>query len=387
MAGDRILTTHAGSLPRSRALTEIHLARARGDAIDEDAFARTTAAATEEVVARQIEIGLDVVNDGELGREGFFTYVRHRMSGFSGRSRRPIMADLVRHPDYVEQFVRGVGSRESVSLMDAPQATSEVRYLSTDQVDAECERLQKQLSHHKGHYVDAFVSSPSPGIVAAAMENAYYDDLETYVQAVGRALRSEYEAVDKAGFLLQIDAPDLALERHTLFQDKPLSEFLAFVHLVVDSINEALSGLPPERVRLHVCWGNYEAPHDLDVPLADIWDEVSRVHAGAFVLALANPRHAHEYRVLAGAGLPAGTQVIPGVIDTTTNYVEHPETVADRIELVVKAVGDPHRVLAGTDCGFETSAGFVSVAPSVAWAKLASLVEGAALASKRLFGA
>ena len=219
------------------------------------------------------------------------------------------------------------------------------------------------------------------------MENEYYDDLESYVQDVARALRTEYECVVKAGFLLQIDAPDLALERHTLFQDKPLAEFLHFARMVVDAVNEALQGVPKERVRLHVCWGNYEAPHDLDVPLFEIWEEVSRVRAGTFLLSMANPRHAHEFRVLERDGLPEGACVVPGVIDTTTNYVEHPEVVADGIERVARAVGDPARVMAGTDCGFETAAGFVSVAPSVAWAKLGALVEGAALASRRLFGA
>jgi 5-methyltetrahydropteroyltriglutamate--homocysteine methyltransferase len=386
MAASRVLTTHAGSLPRSRRLTEFHVARASGDVVDEEELARAADAAAEEVVARQIELGLDVVNDGEMGRESFFTYVRHRMSGFSGESSRPPMADIVHYADFVEQFVRGAGGRESVSLMGAPMATGKVEYGSSAAIEAECARLERLLSRHQGRYADAFVSAPSPGIVAAAMQNAYYDDLESYVEALGSALRTEYETVAKAGFLLQIDAPDLALERHTLFQDKPLSEFLAFVRVVVAAINEAISGLPQERVRLHVCWGNYEAPHDLDVPLFEIWEEVSRVRAGAFLLSLANPRHAHEYRVLEREGLPDGAVVVPGVIDTTTNYVEHPEAVADRIERVARAVGDPGRVLAGTDCGFETAAGFVSVAPSVCWAKLGSLVEGAALASTRLFG-
>ena len=385
--GNRILTTHAGSLPRPRVLTNLHLARARGEPVDEADFLRAADAAAEEVLARQIELGLDVVNDGEMGRESFFTYVRHRMSGFSGESSRPPMADFVRYPDFVERFVRGAGGRESVSLMGAPKATGEVSYGATDAIEMECARLERLLLQHPGSYSDAFVSSPSPGIVAAAMQNEHYDDLESYVRAVGKALRTEYEVVAKAGLLLQIDAPDLALERHTLFQDKPLSEFLAFTRVVVDAINEALQAVPRQRVRLHVCWGNYEAPHDLDVPLFEIWEEVSRVHAGAFLLSLANPRHGHEHRVLEREGLPEGAIVVPGVIDTTTNYVEHPELVADRIERVARSVGDPTRLLAGTDCGFETAAGFVSVAPSVAWAKLGSLVEGAALASNRLFGA
>jgi 5-methyltetrahydropteroyltriglutamate--homocysteine methyltransferase len=237
---------------------------------------------------------------------------------------------------------------------------------------------------HRGAYRDAFVSAPSPGIVAAAMQNAYYDDLSAYVQALSRALSVEYRAIVERGFLLQIDAPDLALERHTLFQDEPLSAFLDFVRIVVRATNEALGDIPPERVRLHVCWGNYEGAHDLDVPLEDIWPEVEKIHAGAFLLSMANPRHAHEYRLFEDGRLPESVTLIPGVIDTTTNYVEHPETVADRIERVVAAVGDPSRVVAGTDCGFETSAGVSMVAADIVWEKLKSLVAGARIASARL---
>lgn len=385
-SSDRILTTHAGSLPRPRALTELHLARARGDAVAEEDLRRAADAAAEEALARQLEIGLDVVNDGEMGRESFFTYVRHRMTGFSGESRRPPMADIVHYADFIEQFMRGPGGRESVSLMSAPRATGEVRYGSTDAIEAECERLRRLLDAQGGRVAQAFVSAPSPGIVAAAMQNDWYPDLQSYLDAVARALRTEYEVISKAGFLLQIDAPDLALERHTLFQDRPLKEFLEFVHIVVGALEVALDGIPRERIRLHVCWGNYEAPHDLDVPLAEIWNELCHLPVGALLLSMANPRHEHEYKVLEGNELPEGVCVVPGVIDTTTNYVEHPETVADRIERVARAVGDPRRVMAGTDCGFETAAGFVSVAPSVAWAKLRSLVEGAELASRRLFG-
>jgi 5-methyltetrahydropteroyltriglutamate--homocysteine methyltransferase len=386
MAEQRILTTHAGSLPRPPELRALLIRRSKGEAVDGGELARAADAAAEEVVAHQLDLGLDVVNDGEMGRESFFTYVRHRMTGFSGESSRPAMADLLRYPGYVELFLHGPGGRESVTLMRAPKATAEVRYLASDAIDAECARLRRLLDPHEGRYADAFVSSPSPGIVAAAMENAHYDDLESYVRAVAGALRTEYRAVTKAGFLLQIDAPDLALERHTLFQDKPVSEFLAFVRIVIDAIDGALDGIPRERVRLHVCWGNYEAPHDLDVPLETIWPELSRLRVGALLLSLANPRHAHEYHLFERVELPPGLRLVPGVVDTTTNYVEHPEVVADRLCLLARALGDPGRILAGTDCGFETSAGFQSVAPEVAWAKLRTLAEGAAIASGRLFG-
>jgi 5-methyltetrahydropteroyltriglutamate--homocysteine methyltransferase len=207
------------------------------------------------------------------------------------------------------------------------------------------------------------------------------------VNALGEALQVEYAAIANAGFILQIDAPDLALERHTMFQDKPLAEFLGFVRMVVTAINKALNGIPREQVRLHVCWGNYEGPHDLDVPLADIWPEVSQINAAAVMLSMANPRHAHEYRLFADPGFLGPDRVlIPGVIDTTTNYVEHPEVVADRIERIVQTVGDPQRIIAGTDCGFETAAGSKMVIEGVVWSKLRSLAEGAAIASKRIFG-
>ena len=225
------------------------------------------------------------------------------------------------------------------------------------------------------------MTAPSPGIIAAAMNNDYYADTAAYVDALAAALRVEYETISEAGFTLQIDAPDLALERHTSFADKPLSEFLEFMELVIAAINEALINVPRDRVRLHVCWGNYEGPHDHDVPLADIYEELIRIRAGALMLSMANPRHAHEYHCFEERRLPDHLGLIAGVIDTTTNYVEHPEAVADRLILAARAVGDPDRVMAGTDCGFETSTGVSFVAEDVAWAKLGSLCEGAAIAS------
>jgi 5-methyltetrahydropteroyltriglutamate--homocysteine methyltransferase len=385
-SSDRILTTHAGSLPRPEELTALHVRRAAGEAIGEAEFDTAVEEATRDVIAAQLEAGLDIVNNGEAGRESFFTYVQHRMTGFGEASNRPIMADLTRYPGYLKQLAERSAGTESINLLTAPKAVGEVRYAGSPAIEAECAQLQRLLEPHRGRFGEAFVSSPSPGIVAAAMENAYYDDLESYVAALAAALRTEYQVIVQAGFVLQIDAPDLAMERHTLFQDKPLSDFLDFVRVVVAAINDALGGLARERVRLHVCWGNYEAAHDLDVPLADIWPEISRVHAGGFLLSMANPRHAHEYHLFDKGSLPRDALLVPGVVDTTTNYVEHPEAVADRIELAARAVGDQRQIIAGTDCGFETAAGFVSVAPDIAWAKLRALSEGAALASKRLLG-
>ena len=337
------------------------------------------------MVARQADAGIDIGNDGEAPRESFFTFVQHRMSGFGGRSERPLMADLARYP----AFFRSLNSRlpaGSVSLLAAPRAVQAVVHRGGGEAALECAQLKAALAKAGDPFVDAFMTAPSPGIIAAAMQNAHYETLGDYVDALGKALAHDYRAILDAGLLLQIDAPDLAMERHTLFADKPLSEFLDFVKLVGAAINRALAGAPTDRVRLHVCWGNYEGPHDLDVALDDIWPEVSRIRAGGFLISMANPRHAHEVCCFEAGALPAAATLIAGVIDTTTNYVEHPKVVAMRIEAAAKAVGDPERVMAGTDCGFETSAGFQAVAEDVCWAKLKSLSEGAKLASARIFG-
>lgn len=385
-ASERILTTHAGSLPRPRALVALHKADFEGQAVDASGMARVVEEATRAVLARQLEVGLDIVNNGEVGRESFFTYVRHRMTGFGGSGTRPIMADLLRYPGSLERRRQALGSDERVDLLRAPQAIGDVRYVNAEPIQQETSQLRRLLSEAGGRAEQAFVSAPSPGIIAAAMQDAHYDDLPAYVNAVADALREEYQAIAAAGFILQIDAPDLALERHTLFQDKPLDDFLTFVRVVVAAINRALEGIPREQVRLHVCWGNYEGPHDSDVPLEDIWPDVSQIHTGAFMLSMANPRHAHEYRLFQDPAFLGDRVLIPGVIETTTNYIEHPEVVADRLQRIAEAMGDPRRIIAGTDCGFETAAGSKIVVEEVVWAKLRSLSEGAAIASKRLFG-
>ena len=386
-SNDRILTTHAGSLPRSPELQALHARRFAGEPIDEAALEAISEAATQDAIARQIGVGLDVVNNGEVGRESFFTYVQHRMTGFGGTSQRPVMGDVTRYPGFFQWLTRVALRPERVNLLEAPKAIGPVAYRDRAAIDDECTRFASALAPHQGRYVEAFVSSPSPGIVASAMQNEHYPDLPTYVGAVAAALRHEYQAIVEHGFVLQIDAPDLAMERHTLFQDRPLEDFLEFVRVVIAGINQSLEGLPSDRVRLHVCWGNYEGPHDLDVPLEEIWAELRRARVGGVLLSMANPRHEHEWRVFEDGSLPDGWLLVPGVIDTTTNYVEHPRAVADRIERVARVVGDPTRVLAGTDCGFETASGLGTVAQDVVWQKLRSLVEGAAIASGRLFGA
>jgi 5-methyltetrahydropteroyltriglutamate--homocysteine methyltransferase len=379
----RILTTHAGSLPRPTALTEMLVRQSRREDVDAGALAAAVRDATRHVVARQLEAGIDVGNDGEQGRESFFTYVQHRMTGFGGVGQRPVMRDIVHYPTFVALRAPAF-ARTMVNLLAAPQAVADVRYADRAPLERACAEYRAALADAPGGFVESFVTAPSPGIVAAAMTNAYYPRLEDYVRAVGAALRTEYEYIAEQGFVLQIDAPDLAMERHTSFADRPLAEFLAFVDLTVAVIAEALAAVPRDRVRLHVCWGNYEAPHCFDVPLDDILPRLYAAPVGALVLSMANPRHAHEHRCLARYPLPADMVLVAGVIDPTTNYVEHPEVVADRIEIAARAVGDPHRVIAGTDCGFEVAAGLGEVAEEVVWEKLRALRAGADIATKRL---
>lgn len=381
----RILTTHAGSLPRPKTLVHMLAAKAGGEEVNEAALEREVEAASAGVIAKQVESGIDIINDGEAGRESFFTYVRARMTGFAGQGARKIMQDITMYPSFLQHMLSIMAARENVSLMAPPQAVGDVAYKDDHAIKAECARLKRLAAAYKPAGV--FMTAASPGIVAAAMENKHYGSLADYVAAVGRALKVEYRAIVESGFTLQIDAPDLAMERHTLFSDRPLDEFLAFSRAVVAAINSAIEGLPRERVRLHVCWGNYNGPHECDEPIESLWPVLETAKVGAYVISLANPRHEHEIAFFRGGKLPKSATLIAGVIDTTTNYVEHPRVVADRLVRAAEAVGDPTRVIAGTDCGFETSAGYVNVAEEVVWAKLRALSEGAALASKQLFGA
>ena len=374
----RLLTTHAGSLPRPPALAELHGRRSRGEPVDPDELRRTVEAATATAMAAQTDVGIDIGNDGEQARESFVTYVQHRMSGFGGTSQRHLMSDLLDHPDFIELALPR-RDRMKVSLMAAPAAVGEVTYRDGTELEAECARLAD------APFGQTFMTAASPGIVAATMENRYYGSQADYVEAVAAALSREYHTIVEHGLLLQIDAPDLALERHTLFADQPLDRFLEWVELVVASINTALEGIDPRHVRLHVCWGNYEGPHTRDVDLAAIQPRLYEAHVGALVISMANARHAHEHRCFQRNPLPDGMVLVAGVIDTTSNYVEHPEVVADRLVRVAEAVGDPRRIIAGTDCGFDTSAGIGDVAPSVVWEKLRALRAGADLATERLF--
>src|SRR5215208_7095006 len=373
----RILTTHTGSLPRPPELTRLYVQRARGGAVDPAELDRLGKAALRRVVDRQIEAGIDVGNNGEQQREAFFLYVRHRMSGFGGSWKRWPRGDVERYPILKQQMAQMLAAREAVGNYEPPRAIGEVRYIDDSELKSECADFRAALDERPGGFVEPFMTAPSPGIIAAAMKNEHYDTEEAYLAALAAALKIEYEAIVANGFLLQLDCPDLALERHLSYNERPLAEFLGFVERVVATINEAIASIPRDRVRLHVCWGNYEGPHDRDVPLEDILPILEKAKVGGFVLPFANPRHQHEWRVLEKFPLADDQVIVAGVIDDLTGFVEHPEVVADRLENVARAVGDLHRVMAGTDCGFDTSAGMGRVTEDVVWAKLAAMADGA----------
>jgi 5-methyltetrahydropteroyltriglutamate--homocysteine methyltransferase len=387
-AAERILTTHTGSLPRPRALTRLYARRARGEDVDLNELGAAARAAVHAIVPKQLAAGIDIPNDGEQGRESFVLYLRDRLTGLGGESKRGLFQDVASYPEFQEELRASFAGKETASLTaHLPAAVGEVTYVGAAAMTAECGEFRAALDGSGAKVVEAFLAAPSPGIVAAVVQNRHYDSDDAYLNALAAALRNEYAAIIAAGFTLQLDCPDLALERHGAWQDRPLAEFLDFSARVVEAINRAIAGLPRDRIRLHVCWGNYEAPHDRDVPFEDIWPVIRQAKVGGFVLPFANPRHAHEHRVFRRLPLAEDQILVAGVIDTLTNMVEHPEVVAERLERIAASIGDPRRLLAGTDCGFDTSAGRGRVAPDVVWAKLRSMAEGARIASDRLLRA
>jgi 5-methyltetrahydropteroyltriglutamate--homocysteine methyltransferase len=382
---DRILTTHAGSLPRPQALSRLHARKSRGEAIDAGELEVVGRAAIRDVLAKQIAVGIDCPNDGEQTRDSFVLYVRDRMTGLGGSWQRKQRADAMRYPIFMEQSAQLARKDDAVDdIRGLPKAIGPIGYPDDEAIRAEAGAFREALTESGTTFAQAFMTAPSPGMISAVILNEYYPTREAYFAALAEALRVEYEAIVAAGFMLQLDCPDLAREKHNTFQDRPIEEFLDFGNAVVDAINAALRNIPAEQVRMHVCWGNYEGPHDCDVDLETIIPVIGRAKVGGYMLPFANPRHAHEYRHLKEL-LGKDRTIIAGVIDTTTNYVEHPEVVAERLERVAAVVGDPGRVMAGTDCGFETFAGRGRVAADVVWAKMQSLNDGARIATKRLF--
>ena len=381
---ERLLTTHVGSLPRTPTLRDLLVRQDRGEVIDEVALEHEIEAAVQRVVQKQLEVGIDIGNDGEQPRVGFSTYVARRMQGFGGESQRPPAREMRDFPDYAAmlEFRRRGGAR----INNAPQAVADIRYADLSAAAQECDLFLRATARQPRSFTEAFMTAASPGIIATTMLNAYYDSHERYVLALAAQMRQEYELIHARGLLLQLDCPDLAMERTRLFQHESIERFQEIVGMHIDAINLAVANIPPERIRLHVCWGNNDSPHIYDVPLEAILPILYRAHVGALSIELANPRHQHEYKVFKRYPLPDAMLLLPGVIDSTTNFVEHPEVVADRICQVVEAVGDRSRVIASVDCGFGTFAGSEAVAESVVWAKLKTLHEGAALATRRLWG-
>jgi 5-methyltetrahydropteroyltriglutamate--homocysteine methyltransferase len=378
---DRILTTHVGSLPRNETITDLLVRREAGEAVDPQKLAGEMDRAVAEVVKRQKDAGIDIGNDGEQQRVGFQTYMVARMSGYGGESKRRMARDLSEHPDQLATFARRFphGSKQR----NAPQAIGEVKYTDVAAIKGELARFKKIAT---GAFTEMFMTAPSPGIVATTLLNAHYDSHETYVNVLATEIGKEYRAIHEAGLILQVDAPDLAMERVMMFQDETDETFVKATEMHLAAINKACEGIPRDRWRLHICWGNYEGPHTYDIALAKVLPVFYRANAAALSIEFANPRHQHEYAAFRQHPLPKDKVLIPGVIETTSNIVEHPEVVARRIEEAVAAVGDRERVIASTDCGFGTFAGREWVAPSVVWAKLKTLREGADLASQRLWG-
>ena len=383
LSTDRILTTHVGSLPRPSGVADLLLAKERGDPTDPALFDERMRVAVADALARQREAGVDVVSDGEMSKIGYATYMKDRLTGFEGDSDRQVSLDQAPYPAFREKMLRLTGPQP----FRRPRCTGPVAVADREPLRRDIDRYRAAL---EGEDVavssgGAFMTAASPGVISAFQPNDYYPTHEAYVRAVGEAMREEYEAIVEAGFVLQVDCPDLAMARHTAFQDLSEPGFLERVELHVDVLNDALRNVPAASTRMHLCWGNYEGPHDHDIPLAKILGAVMRAKPTAVSFEASNPRHAHEWTVWAEADIPGDKVLIPGVIDSTTNFIEHPELVAQRIATFAAIVGR-ERVLAGVDCGFGTFAGYGKMDPDICYAKLRALAEGAAIASERLWG-
>ncbi len=378
LSTERILTTHVGSLPRPPQVVEWLLKKERAEQFDAGGFARAMRQGVRDIVARQAEVGIDVVSDGETSKISYSTYIKDRYAGFGGEHRPRTHLDLRDHPEFRERMKAFLGPRHEKRM----QCTGPIALAERAPLEADLANFRAALDAVPR--TEGFLNAASPGVVALFMPNAHYATHEAYIEALAGALRIEYEAIAAAGFVLQVDCPDLAMARHTGFQDLSDAEFLARAQFHVEALNHALANVPAEQVRIHVCWGNYEGPHDHDIELARILPIVLQAKARAISFEASNPRHEHEWQVWDEARVPQDLVLIPGVLDSCSNYVEHPELVAQRIERFAGIVGR-ERVLAGTDCGFGTFAGYAKVDGGIAFKKLRSLAEGAALASKRLW--
>ncbi len=378
---DRILTTHVGSLPRNEKLSDLLVRQEAGEKFDAAEMAAEMDKAVRHVVEKQASAGIDIGNDGEQQRVGFQTYVPQRMSGFGGVSKRRRGREFEEFPELVESLKRRFPHVSK--QQNAPECQNELKYLDIKPIEAEIARFKK-IS--EGKFAERFMTAPSPGIISSTMLDAFYGSQDKYLSALSREMKNEYQAIHKAGLLLQIDAPDLAMDRTMMYRDLDDGGFVKAVERHVQAINDGIAGIPRDRVRLHVCYGNWEGPHIHDIPLAKILPALYQAKVGALSIEFSNPRHAHEYSAFKTHPLPKDMLLVPGVIETTSNFVEHPEVVARRIEDAVAAVGERERVIAGTDCGFGTFTNREWVIEPAVWLKLRAIREGADIASARLWG-
>jgi 5-methyltetrahydropteroyltriglutamate--homocysteine methyltransferase len=372
---DRFLTTHAGSLPRPDDLIRTMYAKEEGVPVNADALAARVRSAVAEVVAKQAAAGVDLVNDGEMSKPSYATYIKDRLDGFGGTGNTFVYQDVAEFPRLQQRVFGDPGrSRRKTPACNGPIG---VRDKAAPQTDAD--NLKAALAGVKA--AGGFMSAASPGVVSLFFRNDYYKDFESYIFAIADAMRHEYETVSGSGFVLQIDCPDLGMGRHIQYADLSLAEFRKRTELHVEALNHAVAGIPAEQLRMHLCWGNYEGPHHYDVPLADVIDIVFKAKPCAISFEAANPRHAHEWTLFETVKLPDGKVLIPGVIESKSNFVEHPELIAQRIGHYANLVGREN-VIAGSDCGFGTWVGQAAVDPDVVYAKLAAMAQGAAIASR-----
>ena len=378
-SSERILTTHVGSLPRSKAVTDGVFAKENEQPYNEQELASTIASAVNDVVAKQVAVGVDVVSDGEMSKISYATYIKDRITGFEGDSERNPPSDLEEFPG----FLKRQSSSGGTPSYRRPCCVAEIKVKDMQPLQEDLANLSAAVNQHQP--LEGFMNAASPGVIALFQPNHHYDTHEAYLEALAVAMRAEYEAIVAAGFILQLDSPDLGLGRHMLFKGKPDAEYQRMANLHVDMLNEALINIPSDKVRLHVCWGNYEGPHHHDAPMELVLPIALRANAQALLFESSNPRHGHEWEVFAQADIPEDKILVPGVIDSTTNFVEHPRLVAQRITRFADICGR-ERVIAGTVCVFSTFAGFGAVDEDIVYAKLGAMVEGAAIASAELWG-
>jgi len=376
---DAILTTHVGSLPRPKDVSDLVFAQERGEPVDAEAFERVISAAVNDTLSRQKAAGIGMPSDGEMSKISYATYVKDRLTGFEGDSPRRAPADLKKFPGFLERQAKGGGTPS----YRRPQCVGPIEVKNLQPLHDDIRWMQSAMAANG--YEEGFMNSATPGVIALFQPSLYHATHEEYLADVAEAMRHEYEAIVASGLILQLDSPDLGLGRHMMFPDLSDDEFVHQAELHVEVLNHALRNVPGDRVRMHVCWGNYEGPHICDIALAKVLPTVLKAKPRGLLFETSNPRHAHEWRAFKENSIPDDYVLIPGVIDSTTNFVEHPQLVADRIERYADLVGR-ERVIAGTDCGFATFAGFGAVDADIVWAKLESLSEGAAMASRTLWG-